>query len=167
MELTFSIKFRQLKNNPKALPRKPGVYLFKEGKVYLYVGKTTNLRQRLTSSSHVPFQIASQTSNVKIYYCVTDEIGIESFLIDKFKPIWNSKISNTTCRTSKTFYDEEKKGTWFIHTLGWYCNINGESYDGFKSFLPDGITCLNKYQQSLEKVLAERLEYAVSQLFIE
>lgn len=167
MKLTFSIKFIQLKSNPKSLPTKPGVYLFKKGEVYLYIGKTKNLRQRLTSSSHVPFKIASQTLNAEIYYLVTDEIGIESFLIDKFKPIWNGKISNACCRTSLTFYDEEKKGTWFIHALGWYCNINDESYDNFKSFLPDGVTCLNKYQKALEKVLAEKTKNAILQIFLD
>jgi len=167
MKLTFSIEFIKLKNNPKSLPKKPGVYLFKEGEVYLYIGKTKNIKQRLTSASHIPFQIARQISNVEIYYLVTDEIGIESFLIDKFKPIWNGKISNASYRKGATFYDEENKGTWFIHTLGWYCNINGDTYDDFKSFLPDGGTCLNKYQKALEQVLAKNREYALLQLVIE
>lgn len=49
MKLTFSLEFIQLKNKPKLLPTKLGGYLFKKGEVYLYIGKTKNIRQRLTS----------------------------------------------------------------------------------------------------------------------
>ena len=100
----FAVKSEQL----RALPAKPGVYLFKdkEGKV-IYVGKATNLNSRVRSYFDAPSSLTSKIQRlvVKIQdfeFVVTNSeqeaLILECNLVKKYVPRYNVRLKD-----SKTF----------------------------------------------------------------
>lgn len=100
----FAVKSEQL----RALPAKPGVYLFKdkEGKV-IYVGKATNLNSRVRSYFGAPSSLTSKIQRlvVKIQdfeFVVTNSeqeaLILECNLVKKYVPRYNVRLKD-----SKTF----------------------------------------------------------------
>jgi excinuclease ABC subunit C len=88
----------------KALPRKPGVYLFRDsaGKV-LYVGKATNLHSRVRSYFGAPQSTSPKTENIvsltgDIDFIVTDSeqeaLILECILIKKHSPPYNVRFKD-------------------------------------------------------------------------
>ncbi len=94
-----------LKHKAKTLPEKPGVYLMKDFmNNIIYIGKSRNLKNRVTSyfvnsKNHSP-KIIEMVGNVDIFeYILTDTeleaLLLESKLIKKYKPMYNSLLKNT------------------------------------------------------------------------
>lgn len=75
------------------IPTEPGVYAFKRGKRWLYIGQSCNIKQRL-NSQHLPFQIALELSGVRFLYHLTDSRHkVERQLIKDLLPDWNGSTS--------------------------------------------------------------------------
>ena len=98
----------QLKQQLRALPARPGVYLFKdsEGKV-IYAGKAANLSNRVRSyfgvSSSLPLkiqQLVSKTSDFEFMVTSSEQeaLIIECSMIKKYQPRYNVRLKD-----SKTF----------------------------------------------------------------
>lgn len=90
----------QLKNIK--LPEKPGVYFFMKGKDILYIGKATSLRDRvksyfskdlIVSRGPLILDMVTQADNIKHESTdsVLEALILESNLIKKFKPKYNTK----------------------------------------------------------------------------
>jgi len=100
----FAMELQQL----KALPAKPGVYLFKdkEGKV-IYVGKATNLNSRVRSYFYAPSSLSAKVQRLvlKIWdfeFIVTNSeqeaLILECNMIKKYTPRYNVHLKD-----NKTF----------------------------------------------------------------
>lgn len=81
-------KFKFLNINKIAqLPKSPGIYCFKKGKEFLYIGKASNIRKRVRNHS----QFINQVS--KIGYLKTDSeieaLILEANLIKRYQPKYN------------------------------------------------------------------------------
>ena len=83
------------KSNIARLPKAPGVYIFKKGKEFLYIGKAVNLKERTKSHfqqlNYKDRAIIKQ--NPKIGYAETDSeieaLILEAKLIKKYRPKYN------------------------------------------------------------------------------
>ena len=80
-----------------ALPRTPGVYIFKgEGKLPFYIGKSVDIRARVMSHLRAPDEanMISQTRRVD-YIETAGEIGallLESRMIKELSPLFNQRL---------------------------------------------------------------------------
>lgn len=76
------------------IPSSSGVYGFKAGKRWLYIGKANNLKQRLTQR-HIPLQIALECfKSVKLYYILSETpLRLEKQLHERLKPEWNGRTA--------------------------------------------------------------------------
>ena len=90
------MNFSNLKlNKIENLPKTAGVYCFKDGKKILYIGKATNIKERVKNHFHQPNFRDNFFIDVvsKVGYIKTDsEIGaliLEAKLIKKFQPKYN------------------------------------------------------------------------------
>lgn len=90
-----------LLKNPESLPALPGVYLFKDGsRNVLYVGKSTNLRERIKSHLFAKGEKAKAlaASSKKIEYILVnyelEALLLEAFLIKKYLPRYNSRAKD-------------------------------------------------------------------------
>ncbi|MEE8637569.1 MAG: excinuclease ABC subunit UvrC [Candidatus Margulisiibacteriota bacterium] len=89
-----------LKEKLKALPNKPGVYLFRDRKgVILYVGKAKSLRKRVSSYFSKPPDLKTGILLDRLYdidYVVAgselDALILEDELIKKYKPRYNISL---------------------------------------------------------------------------
>ncbi len=89
-----------LKEQLKAIPGKPGVYLFKDEKgVVLYAGKAKSLRKRVSSYFTRPAEIKTSILLSRLYdidYIITaselDALILENELIKKYKPRYNISL---------------------------------------------------------------------------
>jgi len=86
---------------PHNLPEVPGVYLFKHGRTVLYVGKATNLRDRVRSyfdnelmTTRGPRVVDMATTATSVTYHTTptvlEALVLEAVLIKKYQPPANS-----------------------------------------------------------------------------
>lgn len=80
------------------VPDESGVYAFKVGDRWLYIGKANNLKQQLNQQEHIPLQQALELfPDVTLIYCLSKfHHGLEQRLLKKFKPEWNQK-QNKSC----------------------------------------------------------------------
>ncbi|MBW4523370.1 MAG: GIY-YIG nuclease family protein [Scytolyngbya sp. HA4215-MV1] len=75
------------------IPAESGVYGFKSGDRWLYIGRAKDLSKRLTRR-HIPLQIALGLSGVTFHYQITDHPGrLEHRLIQELEPGWNGHTS--------------------------------------------------------------------------
>ena len=76
------------------VPEKSGVYGFKDGEGWLYIGKSDNLKQRLTAR-HIPLQIALESfKGVTLHYILSESpLRLERQLIEKLQPEWNGRTA--------------------------------------------------------------------------
>jgi excinuclease UvrABC nuclease subunit len=75
------------------VPSSPGVYGFKQGDLWLYIGRAKNLSKRLTKH-HIPLQIALSLSGTTFHYYSTEHPGrLEYRLIEQLEPEWNGHTS--------------------------------------------------------------------------
>lgn len=76
------------------IPTESGVYGFKLGKKWLYIGRSKNLSKRL-NKKHVPLQIALEIyPDVQLLYQLTNHPGaLEHQLIKELEPDWNGSTS--------------------------------------------------------------------------
>ena len=89
-----------LKEKLKALPNKPGVYLFKDRNgVIIYIGKAKSLRKRVSSYFSKPPDIKTGILLERLYdidYVVAgselDALILEDELIKKYKPRYNISL---------------------------------------------------------------------------
>ncbi len=89
-----------LKEKLKALPNKPGVYLFKDKNgTILYVGKARSLRRRVASYFKKPAELKTSILLDRLYdidYILTaselDALILEDELIKKYKPRYNISL---------------------------------------------------------------------------
>ena len=88
------------KSKLKNLPKQSGIYIFKKGKKELYIGKATNLKQRVLSyfakelnrSPLIKEMVETATSvDTLLTDNVLDALILESFLIKKNRPFYNTK----------------------------------------------------------------------------
>ena len=88
------------KSKLKNLPKESGIYIFKKGKKELYIGKATNLKQRVLSyfakelnrSPLIKEMVETATSvDTLITDNVLDALILESFLIKQKRPFFNTK----------------------------------------------------------------------------
>jgi hypothetical protein len=71
------------------IPPESGVYGFKFGDRWLYIGQSGNLKQRL-NKQHIPLQIALEMGGIALFYCLTDlPRNLEKRLIRELQPEWN------------------------------------------------------------------------------
>ncbi len=83
------------KNKIKNLPKNPGVYCFKKGREILYIGKATNIRERVKNHFQQPsFRSGLVLNQVKhIAFIKTDSeieaLILEANLIKKYQPKYN------------------------------------------------------------------------------
>jgi len=87
-------KFKFLsKSKVSQLPKSPGVYTFKKGAKLLYIGKATNLRERVKQHFKQPRRLFNQLQGLLIGYIETDSeieaLILEANLIKKYKPKYN------------------------------------------------------------------------------
>lgn len=95
--------------NRKLLPRQSGVYILVTGKVFLYIGCSNNIRQRLSDMAGHPmrslalvhlkpdnvsyFQYIAQKFNLQAYWDLSvnrvHRYQLEALLIRQFKPVAN------------------------------------------------------------------------------
>lgn len=73
------------------IPTESGVYGFKMGDRWLYVGKARNLQQRLNPSRHIPLRIAlSLQWDIEFFYQLSPRPGkLEAALLKELEPDWN------------------------------------------------------------------------------
>ncbi|MDO8728262.1 MAG: hypothetical protein Q7K26_00045 [bacterium] len=100
------------------LPDAPGVYFFKRGKQILYIGKATNLKDRVKSyfvrdilMTRSPFIAKMLEEAQKIEFIQTDSVLealiLEANLIKKYQPIYNSKEKDDKSYNFVTVTKEE------------------------------------------------------------
>ncbi len=96
------------------IPNQSGVYAFKNGSRWLYIGQSQNLSQRLTNN-HIPLQIARHLPKpVDFLYQLSKSPGkLEYYLINSLEPEWNG-------RTSFEPLAEQLLG---IYCSGWSCHL--------------------------------------------
>ena len=84
-----------MKDKIKNLPEKPGVYLFKKGRGVLYIGKATNIKERVKNHFQQPTYRDNLFINQvkKVDFIKTDSeieaLLLEAKLIKKYKPRYN------------------------------------------------------------------------------
>ena len=99
-----------MKKTPKSLPNSPGVYFFLGGKKFLYIGKATNLRDRVKSYFSIDLVETRGPSLVKMLAeatgvrcektgSVLEALILEARLIKKHQPRYNTKD-----KSDKSFY---------------------------------------------------------------
>lgn len=104
------MKVTKLREQIKKLPARPGVYLFRRGGRVLYVGKATNLRERVRSYlpstalvARGPWIAAMVEEAARLEFRVTDSVLeallLEAELIKKYQPPHNS-----TAKDDKSFW---------------------------------------------------------------
>lgn len=74
------------------LPEDSGVYGFRLGDQWLYIGKAKNIRKRLLDPRHRAFQIASEMEGVELVYQSWPQSHIsrvESRYLKQLEPLWN------------------------------------------------------------------------------
>jgi len=81
-------KFKYISRNKLSqLPKTSGVYTFKKGAKLLYIGKATNIRERVEQHLKQPTRLFNLTS---VGYCLTDseieDLILEANLIKKYQP---------------------------------------------------------------------------------
>ena len=100
----------------KKISSNPGIYIFKYGKKYLYVGKATDLRSRIrsyfSSSNDRGPQIKEMVREAKKIETietdnVLDAIIVEAYFIKKYKPIYNIKEKDNKSFNYLIITDEE------------------------------------------------------------
>ena len=100
------------------LPDTPGVYLFKNGKSVLYIGKATNLKDRVKSyfskdliATRGPLLVDMVFKSEKIEYEQTDSVLealiLEAYLIKKFQPKYNTKEKDNKSYNYVVITDED------------------------------------------------------------
>ena len=96
------------------IPAAGGVYGFKLGDRWLYIGRAKNLSKRLTRG-HIPLQIALDLEGATFHYYLTDHPGrLEHRLIQKLEPGWNGHTSKDcsdpypACRSGVLSQTEQK-----------------------------------------------------------
>ena len=81
-------QFRYLAiNKISELPKSPGIYAFKNGKKFLYIGKATNLKERARQHLKI-ISLAKQLSYIKTK-TETESLLLEAKLIKKYQPKYN------------------------------------------------------------------------------
>jgi excinuclease Cho len=80
-----------------ALPRKPGIYIFRDAAgIALYIGKSIDIRNRVLSHLRTPQEAALLQQSVRVDFQRTaGEIGallLESTLVKTFQPIHNAQL---------------------------------------------------------------------------
>lgn len=87
------------------IPKTAGVYAFKQGQSWLYVGKAKNLAARL-NKRHIPLQIALElNSPIQYLYCSAKfPTKLESYLIKKLNPEWNGYTTSDYSRWGCTVH---------------------------------------------------------------
>ena len=95
-----------------ALPRTPGVYIFKgEGTLPLYIGKSVDIRSRVMSHLRAPDEASMIAQTRRIDFVETaGEIGallLESRMIKEQSPLFNQRLRRvrTLCSIRLTFTD--------------------------------------------------------------
>ncbi|HEY4506091.1 MAG TPA: GIY-YIG nuclease family protein, partial [Candidatus Paceibacterota bacterium] len=114
-----------MKNGPKNLPDKPGVYFFlrkaedkSKGKEILYIGKAASLRSRVRSyfSNDIVLKRSAAIGKMvqeatKVDYKVTDSVLealiLEAELIKKHKPYYNVREKDDRSFNFVVITDEE------------------------------------------------------------
>ena len=100
------------------LPETPGVYLFKQGKSVLYVGKATSLKDRVKSyfskdliSTRGPHLVDMVFKADRVEYessdSVLEALILEAYLIKKFQPKYNTKEKDNKSYNYVVITDEE------------------------------------------------------------
>jgi len=94
----------KIENKIKILPRRPGVYLFKNNKnIITYVGKATNLQNRIRSyfgtCTNISPKLASISSNIAdLEFIITNSeleaLILECELIKKYRPSYNVRLKD-------------------------------------------------------------------------
>ena len=96
------MKFKFIdKDNVSRLPKSPGIYAFKKGTKFLYIGKAANIKERVKNHFHpVKYREAVILPKAKLFnrvkqigYFKTDSdieaLILEAKLIKKYKPKYN------------------------------------------------------------------------------
>ena len=82
MKQVFLLQNPQSKTSYTELPSTPGIYLFKKGKTYLYIGKSVNIKARVLS------HVENSTQDTKEYAIVSQSDSIETQITDsEFKAL--------------------------------------------------------------------------------
>ena len=99
----------KIENKIKILPRRPGVYLFKNNKnIITYVGKATNLQNRIRSyfgtCTNISPKLASISSNIAdLEFIVTNSeleaLILECELIKKYRHSYNVRLNDNKTYT--------------------------------------------------------------------
>lgn len=81
--------------NLNNIPSDSGVYAFKDGKNWLYIGRAKSLAQRL-NKQHFPLQIAKECFHKAslVYQLSGDYRRLENELLAKHSPDWNGFTSH-------------------------------------------------------------------------
>lgn len=127
------------------LPDTPGVYFFKRGKNILYIGKATNLKDRVKSYfvrdillSRSPLIAKMLEEAKKIEFLQTDSVLealiLEANLIKKHQPIYNSKEKDDKSYNYVTITEEDFPKVVITRGLGTYGPFphGGELKEGLK-----------------------------------
>lgn len=86
------------------LPEKPGVYMFYAEEALLYIGKSTNIKERVAShfmayrNSPKEFRLTEQVKSIEVKETGSElaALLLESELIKKQKPIFNRKLRHSS-----------------------------------------------------------------------
>ncbi len=100
------------------LPDSPGVYIFKQGKSFLYIGKATSLKDRVKSyfskdliAARGPLLVDMVFKADKIEFEKTDSVLealiLEAYLIKKYQPKYNTKEKDNKSYNYVVITDEE------------------------------------------------------------
>jgi hypothetical protein len=111
----------------KNIPPCSGVYGFKNGDRWLYIGRARNLAKRLTSH-HPALQIAcSLTLPISYWYIPSDTPGkLEGQLLQELEPEWNGGTSREVM---------SERHLYAAH--GVFCNVWLDSREGFLKALAE------------------------------
>ena len=78
-------------NNFTEIPAESGIYFIKDGKEYLYIGKTLNLKKRLNNGHHRIKQLKDRNFEITYELYAPEEIREkEKYYIEKFRPFYNN-----------------------------------------------------------------------------
>jgi excinuclease UvrABC nuclease subunit len=94
LPFSFDMRRKWLSLALNNIPSSSGVYGFKVGKRWLYIGKADNLKRRLTQR-HIPLQIALECfPRANLYYILSETpLRLEKQLHEQLKPEWNGRTA--------------------------------------------------------------------------
>ena len=111
-----------------------GIYGWRRGKTYLYIGQSRNIFRRLFGYNHATINVVEtckDNDTIDIWYCQPFELDtLESALIKLLKPKYNKRLpknSRAICKHCKNDYKISPDGAVFCSEACFSAYVENES----------------------------------------